>query len=972
MKTHAIVIGVLLFGLVLIGCGGGSGDSTSSIDTGNSSLVSSEIRNTLPDSLDISDVFMDGIPLVEDFKMFRTSNAVTLSSNSSASNRNSDAAGRYLEVGEDGEEQLEIAMQFDMTGIQSALQGIDHDDIESVILYLWNENGESMDIQLSTFDGTLSEGSIITSDELALGHPISALVNIIGDIGLKKIIIPRTEFLTWLASSNTFQGIFIEAATKGSSLRFSSDETSRAPALVVSYITPTINVTHTVEEEYGTESENERCNINISVEPSALREGDDFTVTINVSDDEELDYVDVFTRGSILQTTLNTNHYYGNLNSMEKSITLEGTIIPATNGGAMGDLTVKVYAEDSAGLAPRQFDQVIIPIAENEKPAIESEIEFRDFTEVHPGFYRLIKDDDQRIRIQAASSDDDGIDRMELQIAGEANPHVFNADSLDHSWTNTNPGTDTFKYTITAYDQKGVSSVYTSQEIKIRDWDELVLYNHALTFKNVGRVSKMDTKYLRWIYGGEVRGLAGNYTVEARGWHRVLRNMARGGVCHGMSATSIALATGEERLLPENLQAGAVDSIDIASVDSSRRYIHSKQGSQLSKRVFDDRYHYLHDHAGDVDRSLQDVINSLDGTFSNYGSLSIHEGDSGHSMVPWMARQVPGGDWKVYVYDSNKFEGVGKLQAYSHGVTGDAPDLNEPSQFPVVDFYISSNTWQYDLNGTGDIWNDEIYMISHSSVVGNSSYNDMDIELDLVIRDHSLPGVSRTIWREIVGFMTLSVETDSTVTISIEDEDGNTKMLPEKSDGNGVISLPTFNGDVSPVVNYLVPNDKKMRINVYGDKTGEYALLLNTGRMMVSIENKSISPQLVDTYEIVPDLKDPDVFAMTVTSAIENDDFVLTTDFIYGKIVDKKIIEAQKSYILKNMTFAADTPMTISLEDYADKLKVKSTSKDVFSFDLSVEATSDKGELENVFKETLTPTIKSEESVFSFDMTEKH
>lgn len=970
MKSQYIT-GMLIVALVFIGCGGGG--SSSSIDTDSGSLVSSDIRSTLPDGLDISDVFIDGAPLIEDFKMVQTSNAVTLSSNSSASNRNSDAAGRYLEVGEDGEEQLMIAMQFDMTGIQSALRGIDHDDIVNVILYLWNESGKSMDVQLSTFDGSLSERSAITSDGLALGHPISSLVSIIGDIGRKKIIIPRTEFLTWLASSNTFQGIFIEAATHGSSLRFSSDETSRAPALVVSYISPDSDVTHTVDEEFDEEIENERCDINISVEPSVLREGDDFTVTINVSDDEELDYVDVSTMGSILETTLNRNHYYGNINRTQKSITLEGTIIPSTGGGSRGDLIVQVHAEDSGGLAPRQFEKVIIPIAENEKPAIASEMEFLDITEVHPEFYRLIKDDDQRIRIEASASDDDGIDRMELQIVGEANPYIFNTGVLNHTWSNTDPSTDTFQYTITAYDQKGISSVYTSQEIKIRDWDELVLYNHALTFQNVGRVSKMDTKYLRWIYGGEVRGLAGNYTIEARGWHLILRNMARGGVCHGMSATSIALATGEERLLPENLQAGAVDPIDIASVDSSRRYIHSKQGSQLSKRVFNDRYHYLHDHAGDVDRSLQDVINSLDGTFSNYGSLSIHEGDSGHSMVPWMARQVPGGDWKVYVYDSNKIEGVGKVQAYSHGVTGDAPDLNEPSQFPTVDFNVSTNDWEYyDVGTTGLIWNDEVYMISHSSVVGNSSYNDMDNELDLVIRDHSLPSVSRTIWREIVGFMTLSVDTNSSATISIEDEDGNTKMLSENIGGNGVIFLPTFNGSESPIVNYLIPDDKKMKINVYGDRTGTYAFYIKRGRMSVSIVDKSTAGQLVDSYGLIPNAKDSDDLTIEITSAIDNDGLTINSDFMYGKVVGKEIVESQKSYTFKNIIHPTNIPMSFSFKDHADDLEVSSTSKVGMSFDLKVEATSDKGELESVFEETVRPTIKSEESLFTFDLTEKH
>lgn len=935
--------------------------------------VSGDLLRELPDSIDVSDVFEHGIPIVERFTILRSDKAVTVRQYSATTNLNHDQHGRYLVVNSQNDPFTEILIDFDAQAISSALAGVDFGDILEAKLYLWNESGQASKLKLWRFDDDFNEDVITTSGSLGSINPTAQPVaNVSGDIGWKSFTLPRDILQEWLDAPDQPHGVMLEPLDT-SYLRFSSDETTRAPALVISYRERSLvpSGLTTVEEALGTDTDNEQCSVFIHADfAGALREGDDFSLQIKAKDNEELDYYRFRILRDIGSMTGAREAYIYNQGHRELSYDVSGTI----NGDAStpdSHLLIDVWADDKSGLAPICHKHASIPIFKNDKPVIDSSIEYLDVVDVRPNFYRLIKNDRQRILIRAAAEDDsDDISYMELWLPGDTAPRIYPGNSLEHTWTNVSgvSGLSDFNYTIRAVDTTGSASTYTSDPVPIRDWNELKLYNHALTFLNFGRETDMSKTYLKYIYGvDEVTGRLGNYTLKAKEWYSKLKDIATGGSCYGMSTTSIALTTGGESLEPANLDPGAASTAELdPPTDLVKVFVYAKQGSQLSKLVLEETYAYHNNHQDDLHFTLHKVLNTLNDEMSHYGSLAIFNGDTGHSIVPWMARQYPNGDWKVYVYDSNKIEGVSAIQK----------GLGEPSMgymddFPYVEFNLSTDSWRYLINSVDDdvpdYWNEDIFFNSHRSIVGNNAYN--DIRSHLQMRDHTLPSVLRSIWESLSGQNILSTETNDNIVLRIEDDDGNSVLKSEKFGGNGAVPIRTLSGTTSSAGLYLIPGDKPMTIKVYGEKSGEYALKLLAGHLVVSIEGKHIEGQLVDTYAFTPDPDDPDSIKLEILSATANDPFVIRASFGYAKAREQEIVSAEKTYQFSHIKLGENMPMDITFERYAETLIVHSEEKSGFAFDLTVEETDENGDLATVYAGSITPAVVSGGPVFDFNLT---
>ncbi len=946
-----------------------SSSGTSEIDSGFApESVSGELLRNRPGHVNVGDVFEHGIPITEAAALITSDRAVTLNANHDRLNL--ERHGRYLEIDSANDNIREFVVGFDGADIAAALEGVDTDDILSAQLFLWNESGRSMDLQLNAFTSPFNENTIVSRDELSNFTTIGT-VHVNGDIGEKHLDIPLGILLDWLSDPTGAYGLLLEASEFGGKLRFSSDETSRPPTLVVSYRKRSL-LPEEALQVYATQSDNEQCVIRIDSEHSVLREGNEFVFHISVTDNAAIDYYNFKVwRDDGGTMTAPQSAYIYNPGHTYLGYELHGKInsdAPINNSY----LHINVYADDVSGLAPYCTRFARIPIFKNDKPLIESSMEYLDVIDVRPDYYRLIKNDKQRIRIKATASDEsDAIAYMLLWLPGDTAPRRFNSNTIDYTWTNGDfaRDPDEFKYTIKAVDTTGNFTTYESEAVPIRGWDELKLYNHALTFGNFSRTSEMSKSYLNYIYGtDEVTGRFGNYTIKALEWYSALKDIGSKGNCFGMSGTSIALTTGQESLEPSNFQPGATTTAELdPPTNRVKVFVHAKQGSQLSKNVLEETYRYHNHHQDELDWTLNKVLNSLDGEFSNYGSLNILEGDSGHSIVPWMARRYAGGDWKVFVYDSNKIGGVNAIQK-SLG----EPLLSDEHDFPYVEFNLTSNSWRYIIGWFDQnpiFWNDDIFFISHSSVVGNTSYN--AIRSDLHIRDHNLPSTLRSIWESIGSSAVLSTESNDNIGISIEDETGNTTLRAENFGGNGAIAIRTLTGDVSSAGLFIIPNDKPMTVRVHGYKSGTYSLNILTGHLAISIEGKTIGGQQIDTYKLIPDKDDPDTVSLSVLSAMADSTFTINASFGYMKADKQELISAEKIYRISNMTLQAGIPMDISLNRYAEALTVHSEQKSGFSFNLTVEETDKNGDLTTRYASKVTPPVISGKSVYNFNLTDK-
>jgi len=375
---------------------------------------------------------------------------------------------------------------------------------------------------------------------------------------------------------------------------------------------------------------------------------------------------------------------------------------------------------------------------------------------------------------------------------------------------------------------------------------------------------------------------------------------------------------------------------------------------------------------------LNSVLNSLDGTFSNYGSLDIFDDeDGGHSIVPWMARQYPNGDWKLYVYDSNKaFVEDDISTPRDESISGGVwwiqnrqflSDFTVSRAFPAVDINLSTNSWQYEVS-TDTFWNDDIYFVPNSAVVGKENYNAIPNGNNLIIRDHTLPSMSAETWR---WFRLLFVSKNENVSITIEDEFGNTNMAPRLKSGNGVIEIPFLDVDPNKMQIFLLPKDKKIKITFSGQQQGSYDIHLINGYTYTSIEGKTIMPQMRDVLEITADKGTEDAQNLSLISGLSDDTFTITSSFAYAKSQKNEIVDAEKTYRLSNIALQANMPVNIALNNYAENLTITSEQKSGFSFDLTVEETSSKGDLVKVHEGKVTPTHISDKAFFDFNLTKE-
>gem|GEM_PF-4863308 len=880
------------------------------------------------------------------FAAVRSHRAVTLGSNGKNLNRGSD--GRYLEIDACNDDTKEFAVGFDTDEIIDALKGIDREDLLSAELYLWNEAGRISSLAVSAFDSPFNENTVVSADTLSgFGPPTT--VSLTDDIGWKALPLPRSLLLAWLDAPGTSRSLLVEATQPHTCLRCSSDETRRPPTLIVRYRNRKLTPSVTPNDLLATETDNERCRIEIDA-PDALRVGETYSITLRARDNVMLDYYtfSLFRDDGGTLASDRTEGYIATSHA-DNRIVLSGRVNDDTPG-AKGHLILKATADDVSGLAPRCRAQIRIPIGDNDRPLIAAQTRFEEIPEVRPAFYRLIRNDGQKVRIVATASDTDGIDHMELKIDGRPSPVRVEGNRIDHTWVNLRPGTQRFRYTVTAVDRTGIASTCESEAVPIRDWNELRLYNRALTFSNFGEPAGAGRQYLDYTYGrSEVRGRRGNYTIRSRLWYPAVRDLPVEGNCYGMSATAVALATGRESLTAENLQPGAVRPADVTDTPEVRRFILAKHISQVSRKAFERLIDCLETFSGDPVRSLHAILNDLDGTFSHYGSLNITEGHAGHSLVPWMARRYRNGDWKVYVYDSNKIDAVDAIQ----NRRGD-PRFDLDRMFPAVDFNLSLGSWRYDINSSGGIWNDTLCYYPYSILFGNQDLNPVDRANGLFIHDHALP----TALQNAALYL---VKGDVTVEIPDTAARANGAKRP--------VRLPLLDVDPARVRLFASTGDEPVVLHIRGE--GKYTLDFFKGHLHTTIADKQASLQPGDTVEITFDPGNKEAQVLRFTSGIPDSGFVVSTDFLYAKTKDGSVVNAAKTYRISSMPLEAGKPVDFSLRRYAEYLGVSSAQQSPLTFELTVDESDGGFKPFTVYRGKVFPVVRKGIQRYGFDLSKR-
>lgn len=915
-------------------------------------------RLALPDGLTIADVFVDGIRLKQNYKIVASTNAVTVDEYT-GKNQNSQDAGRYLIAGNTDIEQQAL-ISFDRNAIFSAFGGessfnAKRSKISRVELYLWSESGTEAELEIKQLTYALSEESALWKHNWGLNTITTK--HYYSDPMWYKVEIPVETLLFWMNNPAAIPGFTIQAAEStgnGHYVRFSSDETSRPPSLVIHYA-DAVEAETPVMTALGINLEPHPCEIHYEVSPPNPADGEPVTITATATDNRAMDYIAIKHRDE--SGKFHTVAYSQTEGAQESVSVSYETIAKLPN------LKFAIKADDESGRAHSQYQYVQIPVRNSGSgPEVIVE-ENPEVTEVYPKSYRFIKADQQKIELSFKASDPDGITKAIVNIGGREF-RTFNYDGSDTvvnetmTWQN-DPSYTKYNYRVQVFDKSGDFTVIDSpEEYPILDYSQLALYKNALNFPNDRGKDKLTyDPYMFYTYGKREtapRSIYPNAVLLHAGY---VKRIARGGLCYGMSATAIELAK-RSHLRVENFKSTAIHPADLTQSNPLvNKYIYTKQASQFSlEGLFIQSLNYFSRLStsvlSSVDRAdyvLNQVKSALNDSPYNLGILSVSQFDldlslfedgrirlpsgmDSHAIVPWMVRKIGEDEWRIYVYDPNKPKGPKDLQKVVYELDGAGyMTFTNVDLFPYVTIDNDTGKWSYPVNGEN--WSTLIQYTGSHTVAGGSPANTIDEEHGLYSADYDLPTLGGLLDSVVGGLIRLAAGNSAGTDISIM-QNTTSGAASRSAKPPVIIPIPLADSDQDRQ-QYLLKANNAATLKITGKQTDNYDVSFGIGRATFVIDGKATQKGQSDFVTIDSSMND-NGFKVTMSPGTSDSDFNITAVFTYGKLVAGTIIPASKKYTLTQINMKAGSEMIFDLQAYANMLNI-SSEKNSVSFNIKVE-----------------------------------
>lgn len=945
-------------------------------------------RLALPDGLTIADVFVDGLRLMQNYKIVKSTNAVTVDEYT-GENQNTQDAGRYLIAGKTDIEQQAL-ISFDRNAIFNAFGGessfnAKRNKISRVELYLWSESGTEAELEIKQLTNALIEESALWKHNW--GFNTITTKHYYSDPMWYKVEIPVETLLFWLDNPAAIPGFAIQAAESthnGHYVRFSSDETSRPPSLVIHYADTVENETP-VMTALGVNLEPHPCEIRYEITPPNPAAGEHVTITATATDNRAMDYVAIKSRDD--------SGKFGTVAYRQTDGTQDSVSISYETTAKLPNLKFAIKADDESGRARSQYQYVQIPVRNSGSgPEVIVE-ENPEVTEVYPKSYRFIKADQQKIELSFKATDPDGITKAIVNIGGREF-RTFNYDGSDTvvnetmTWQN-DPSYTKYNYRVQVFDKSGDYTIIDSaEEYPILDYSQLALYKNALNFPNDRGKDKLTyDPYMFYTYGKRETAPRAIHPGAVTLHASYIKRIAKGGLCYGMSATAIELAK-RERLRVENFKATAVHPADLTQSDALvNKYIYTKQASQFSlEGQFMQSLNYFDrltlSALSSVDRAdyvLNQVASALNDSPYNLGILSVSQFDldlslfedgrirlpsfmKSHAIVPWMVRKIGEDEWRIYVYDPNKPMGPTNLQKVVYELDGAGYlAFANIDLFPYVTIDNDTGQWSYPVNG--ESWNTLIQYTGSHTVSGGIAGNTIDEDHGLYSSDYDLPSLGG-IFDSITGGLMRLVAGNSTGTDMSITYNAVSGAAPRTAKTPVVIPIPLADSDQDRQ-QYLLQTGNEATVKITGKQTDTYDVSFGIGRATFVIDGKAIQKGQSDFVTVENSMKE-NGFKITMSPDVSDSDFNITAVFTYGKMVAGTIIPASKKYTLSHINIKAGAELTFDLQAYADRLNINSEKNSV-SFDIAVEESLNDAETaESIYSAHVTI---DPQTPFSFNFT---
>ncbi len=919
-----------------------------------------------PEAVHWADGFNPDDVHINDFALIASTNAVTVKSTAPLQNENFNdgMGGSYLEVGESSEEfpvRKRALVSFDKAQIVDALEakqpgktlGEISDSITSAWLAVWVERGDLEHL-------LLYEGAVFGEDTATWNNQPNALrflsaKTLDGERGWIRLEVPVgliRQYLTGSASQaagRTIGGDFQqpdiqidpdifkiplsfildenESVDLRKELVLSSDETARPPQLVLTYESDTLP-DEGVLDALGKEDDAEPARLSVSYSPTDPKIGDTVHVDITATDNKALDYIAVVENGKVVHFKKAPDDHTTRLHlAYDKAV----------NSSLFFE---RIYAEDKGGLAG-PVDEVINPSVRGNgrAPNLQAQITYQ-IPEVYPRGYRFIKNDGQQAVLHVHAEDSDGLQSVVVKLGGETyseNPQGAATFDKTYTWVNdASVHTDRFSYAVTVRDREGRESSESSGEsLPIRDWDDLPLYANALTFVNTGLGSSIPyTPYMNNIFSyGETHDCIGSHcwrtlkSLAVYDWG--VEDVARGGFCWGMSATTVALGRGV--LSPSKLQSGAAHGGELdMSAALTKEYVLTMHGSQISDEVFEKTVEYAVHHRHDARWTLWRIIDSLRsaGVNGKYGILAIMDGSmydtdtAAHAVVPWMVRKISDSEWRVYLYDPNRTKGPRTIQNM-HTL----PDFDDFEAFPYLVINRDTKRWEYRWSGS-ERWNGDMYFVPYARVKGDSGqFNKIDEAHHLYVNDHDMPGLD-SIWHGTFGYIAIGTS-DGDVDLSVETSGGravSTKVVP--------IKLADVDNKTHEL--YLLKQGTSYDIEIKGLHRGDYNLTIMGLHTTTVIGNKAIEAGKVDTLQLIPDANALDRFKLRLKAGVADTAFDIVKSYRYGVIENGTVAPGERRFDVSSLGVHNGTTLDVVLDKTAESLQVGSVDAQL-NFNINIQ-----------------------------------
>jgi hypothetical protein len=428
-------------------------------------------------------------------------------------------------------------------------------------------------------------------------------------------------------------------------------------------------------------------------------------------------------------------------------------------------------------------------------------------------------------------------------------------------------------------------------------------------------------------------------------YHAGFKDVADGGQCFGMSTMATELY--QSRIIANDIQSSATGAAYLTrDATFTKQYIEARQGGQIGEEVLFPRIHFAFESTSEKLAELEaDLERNVPGV------ISIKEGDKGHAVVPWMTRHMPDGTVRIYIYDCNRVEmdeddpdgtyGIVPIIMRERDTGYPSYDFNNRWQLPYIE--IAGGDYSYIWSSTST-WNDEWGYFTYEEACGDMGQTNQlcDTRFCPNVTDHDIPSISDFLFCPMAG----------AGDVYIEDDEGNVTgihngEIKEEIPGSMAIR-PMLGGPFTDHELYLLPKDRRLKINVVGQEEGEYTLGLLGNATVFGVDKKDIKIGKTDEISIVPD--DTTIgHKYRMRFGTGDSDFLLALASMFEgrtEATDSDFIEREG--VMDECSADEGCDFSVAMEEGGDTLIIDNYGEEDIEFDLSMRSTESLDEVDSV------------------------